>query len=102
MIAMANSGPDTNGSQFFIVYKDSPVFEGKYTVLGQITQGLDIVEKIAAGGVAEGGSSATDGAPKVDVTIQTLTMGDAEPAPSDSTSPGGSAPATTPTPAASQ
>jgi peptidyl-prolyl cis-trans isomerase B (cyclophilin B) len=86
MIAMANSGPDTNGSQFFIVYKDSPVFEAKYTVLGQITQGLDIVEKIAAGGVAEGGSSATDGKPKVEVTIQTLTMGGAEPAPSGSAS----------------
>jgi peptidyl-prolyl cis-trans isomerase B (cyclophilin B) len=101
MLAMANSGPDTNGSQFFIVYKDSPVFEAKYTVLGQITQGLDVVEKIAAGGVAEGGSSPSDGKPKVDVTIQTLTLGDAE-TPSDPTSPSGSAPATTPTPAASQ
>ena len=95
MIAMANSGPDTNGSQFFIVYKDSPVFEAKYTVLGRITEGLDIVEKIASGGVAEGGSSATDGKPKVDVTIQTLTVGDPEPAPSASTTPSGSAPAAT-------
>jgi peptidyl-prolyl cis-trans isomerase B (cyclophilin B) len=102
MIAMANSGADTNGSQFFIVYKDSPVFQPNYTVLGQITQGLDVVEKIAAAGVAEGGSSASDGKPKAEVTIQTLTMGDAEPAPADSTSPGGSAPAQTPTPAASQ
>ena len=96
MIAMANSGPDSNGSQFFIVYKDSPVFEAKYTVLGQITQGLDIVEKIAAGGVDGGG---TDGKPKVEVTIQTLTMGGAEPAPSGSTEPSGS---TTPAPSASQ
>jgi peptidyl-prolyl cis-trans isomerase B (cyclophilin B) len=102
MIAMANSGADTNGSQFFIVYKDSPVFQPNYTVLGQVTQGLDIVEKIAAGGVAEGGSSATDGKPKVEVTIQTLTVGDAEPAPADSTAPSGSAPATSPAPAASQ
>lgn len=80
MIAMANSGADTNGSQFFIVYKDSPVFDAKYTVLGTVTQGLDVVEKVAAGGVAEGGQSATDGKPKIEVTIQKLTMGSAEPA----------------------
>ena len=102
MIAMANSGPDTNGSQFFIVYKDSPVFEAKYTVLGRITEGLDIVEKIAAGGVAEGGSSATDGKPKVDVTIQTLTVSEPDAEPAASTAPSGSAPAASPTPAASQ
>jgi peptidyl-prolyl cis-trans isomerase B (cyclophilin B) len=95
MIAMANSGPDTNGSQFFIVYKDSPVFEAKYTVLGRVVEGLDVVEKIASGGVAEGGQSPTDGKPKVEVTIQTLTMGDAQPA--ASTTPSGS-----PAPAASQ
>jgi peptidyl-prolyl cis-trans isomerase B (cyclophilin B) len=98
MIAMANSGPDTNGSQFFIVYKDSPVFEAKYTVLGRITSGLDIVENIAKGGVIEGsGTSATDGKPKTEVTIQTLTMSAAEPAPAASTDPSGSAPAGTST-----
>jgi peptidyl-prolyl cis-trans isomerase B (cyclophilin B) len=89
MIAIDNTGADTNGSRFFIVYKDSPVLEPKYTLLGRVTQGLDIVEKIASGGVAEGGSSATDGKPKVTVTIQTLTIGDAaepEPAPSTSSS----------------
>jgi peptidyl-prolyl cis-trans isomerase B (cyclophilin B) len=100
MIAMANSGPDTNGSQFFIVYKDSPVFEAKYTVLGRVTEGLAVVEKIAAdGAVAKDGSATSDGAPKVDVIIQTLTMGEAQPAPSGSTEPSGS---TTPSPAASQ
>jgi peptidyl-prolyl cis-trans isomerase B (cyclophilin B) len=100
MIAMDSSGPDTNGSRFFIVYKDSPALEAKYTVLGRVTTGLDVVEKIAAGGVAEGGSSPTDGKPKVEVTIQTLTVGDAQPA--TSAEPSGSNPSGTPSPAASQ
>jgi peptidyl-prolyl cis-trans isomerase B (cyclophilin B) len=74
MIAMANSGDDTNGSQFFIVYKDSPAFQAKYTILGTVTEGLEVVDKIAAGGVAEGGSSPSDGKPKLEVTVQSLTL----------------------------
>ena len=73
-LAMANSGPDTNGSQFFIVYKDGSGLEAKYTVFGKVTKGLDLVQKIAAGGVAPGGASDTDGAPKTAVTIQSLTV----------------------------
>jgi peptidyl-prolyl cis-trans isomerase B (cyclophilin B) len=73
-IAMANSGPNTNGSQFFIVYKDSP-FPPAYSVIGQITSGLDVVTKIGAAGVAPGGASTSDGAPKDPVTIKTLTVG---------------------------
>jgi peptidyl-prolyl cis-trans isomerase B (cyclophilin B) len=76
------------------------VFEAKYTVLGRVTEGLDIVEKIAAGGVAEGGSSPTDGKPKVDVTIQTLTVSEPDAEPAASTQPSGAA--TSPTPAPSQ
>jgi peptidyl-prolyl cis-trans isomerase B (cyclophilin B) len=72
-LAMANSGANTNGSQFFIVYADSPL-DPKYSVFGTVTKGLDVVEKVAKGGVAEGGSTATDGKPKTEVTIQTLTM----------------------------
>jgi peptidyl-prolyl cis-trans isomerase B (cyclophilin B) len=72
-LAMANSGPDTNGSQFFIVYKDGSALQAKYTVFGKVTKGLDIVQKIAAGGVNPG-SSETDGEPKTGVTIQSLTV----------------------------
>ena len=72
-LAMANSGADTNGSQFFIVYKDGSALEAKYTIFGKVTKGLDIVQKVAEGGVTPG-SSDTDGAPKTAVTIQSLTV----------------------------
>lgn len=58
-VAMANAGPGTAGSQFFIVYQDTTLPPG-YTIWGTVTQGLDIVQGIAAAGVSGGG---TDGAP---------------------------------------
>lgn len=70
-VAMARQGGNGSsmGSQFFLVYKDSPIpsdTAGGYTVLGRITTGLDVVNKIAAAGVSGGGS---DGAPTMAVSI---------------------------------
>ncbi len=46
-VAMANSGPNTNTSQFFIVTtSDQPSLDGKYTVFGQVTSGMDVIQKI--------------------------------------------------------
>ena len=65
-LAMANSGPNTNGSQFFLVYKDT-LLPPEYTIFGKIQQdGLATLDKIAKGGVAGGGA---DGPPAIEVTI---------------------------------
>ncbi|MFD8598335.1 peptidylprolyl isomerase [Kitasatospora sp. NPDC059646] len=48
-VAMANAGPNTNGSQFFFVWKDTKL-SPHYTPFGQVTSGLDVLQKIAAGG----------------------------------------------------
>ena len=48
-LAMANSGPDTNGSQFFICLADLPTLPKSYNLFGQVTVGMDVVKKIQVG-----------------------------------------------------
>ena len=69
-VAMANAGPGTSGSQFFIVYKDT-VLPAGYSIWGKVTSGLEMVQEIAARGVS-GGSS--DGTPSQPVFIESATL----------------------------
>lgn len=53
IVAMANSGPDTNGSQFFIMLDNNPDLPAKYTIFGKVTKGQNIVDQIAVGDLME-------------------------------------------------
>lgn len=69
-VAMANSGPATNGSQFFLVYEDSAL-PPNYTPFGKIVSGLEVLEEIAAAGSDES-NGVGDGKPNTPVQITTL------------------------------
>lgn len=70
-LAMANAGPDTNGSQFFMVYVDTQL-SADYTVFGTIDpEGVQVVSDLAADGVDGGGE---DGPPATPVTIESVSV----------------------------
>jgi peptidyl-prolyl cis-trans isomerase B (cyclophilin B) len=69
-VAMANSGPNTNGSQFFIMAENTTL-DPYYSVWGRVTKGLEIVKAVVATGTIEGGEV---GRPKVKIAIEKATV----------------------------
>jgi len=70
-LAMANAGPNTNGSQFFVVTADeAPWLDGKHTVFGKVVEGEDVVERL--NNVPTGGADR----PKTPVLISSIELGD--------------------------
>jgi len=68
VIAMANSGPNTNGSQFFINMVDTPWLTGKHTVFGKVIKGMEVLDKIGGVPVGDGHK------PEKDVTIISIRL----------------------------
>jgi peptidyl-prolyl cis-trans isomerase B (cyclophilin B) len=78
VLAMANAGPNTNGSQFFMMFKDS-AFPPNYTPFGHITSGVEVIVDIAKGGTEVNPSTGANDVPKTKTTLVKVTVSTTKP-----------------------
>ena len=72
VVAMANAGPNTNTSQFFVMLQDNTTLPRHYTIFGKVVKGMEVVEKIGEVEVVPPGAS--DGRPKTDVMMTSVSI----------------------------
>ncbi len=70
LVAMANGGANTNGSQFFITYKDLPDLNGGFTIFGEVTQGMDVVKQLTLRDTSKASSLLPAGDKILSITIE--------------------------------
>jgi cyclophilin family peptidyl-prolyl cis-trans isomerase len=74
VVAMANRGPNTNSSQFFVMLSDLDRMPKNYTIFGKVIRGMEVVDKIGDVEIIPGMMGPTDGRPKEDVLLKKVTI----------------------------
>jgi cyclophilin family peptidyl-prolyl cis-trans isomerase len=70
MLSMANAGPGTDGSQFFLTFKATPWLDGKHTLFGEVVEGMDVMKKLEAAGSQSGKTSEPLSMSKVTIEVK--------------------------------
>jgi cyclophilin family peptidyl-prolyl cis-trans isomerase len=70
LLSMANAGPGTDGSQFFLTFVPTPWLDGKHTIFGKVVEGMDTLKKLEAAGSRGGATSEPLKMTKVTIEVQ--------------------------------